>query len=208
MQQFDASGDFIAWSATETVTMPALAHDYQAWWHNPFDPASAVLVELKGQQDQTLQRPLGDHEIFHVSGRSVGVAVFDNVRRGYERLLLDCVTLTAEDETKFDALFGGYNDGTIPIVCIRTNPTTRYPAPLFAVVETAKQPLNLSAADAGPHLNWAAAGDEVAPPAEAIVVTLLGYDDFTAFYSDYAAFTAAYTDYREAQLDYSIAGTA
>jgi hypothetical protein len=207
VQQFDAGGEFIAWSSAETVTMPPLTHNYQAWWHNPFDPSSAVLVEFRGG-DRTLQRPLGDHDVFQIPGRSVGVAIFNNARRGYEKLQLDCVTLTVEDEAKFDALFGGYDDNTIPIVCIRSNPATRLPAPLFAVVQAAKQPLDLDPADAGEHLNWAAVGDEVAPPAEAIVVTLLGYDDFTAFYSDYAEFTAAYTDYREAQLDYSIAGTA
>lgn len=207
VEQFDSAGDFVAWSLPEVATLDSPALRWQAWFHNPFEPQGSVRVELMGQRDRSLSRPV-NAEVFQVQARSVGVTVFNGPRRGLQRVVLDCVTLTDDDEAKFDALFGGYDDTTIPVVCVRTHPASRLPGTLFALVSAAKRPIDLDPEDEDGRLEWAVEGDEVAPPAEGIVTVLLGYDDFTAFYADYAEFTAAYTDYRQAQLDYSIAGTA
>jgi len=203
----DALGALLEYSAPAVVTlsMPASAPAYAAWFHNPLDPASSVRVELRGQNNRQLTRPV-DYEVFRVPGRSVGVAIFGGSRRGYERLVLDCVTMTAEDEGRFDALFGGYDDFTIPIVCVRAHPVTRLPATLFALVG-APSKVPLDGVDMGGQLWWGLEGDEVAPPPEAFVTALLDYAAFTAFYSSYAEFTASYVDYTTASRDYTIAGT-
>lgn len=204
---FDGNGDRIEYSDVETVTLPAPAHPFLAWWHNPLEPENSVLVEMRGSATRTLQRPV-DVEVLRVRGRSVGVAMFSNARSGMERIVLDCVTMTTSDRDRFDTLFGEYDDPTtIAIVCVRAHPAAELPPTLFAVVGAPSR-LIYDGANVGELAYWSATGSEVAPPPEALVMSLLGYDDFTAFYDDYAAFTAAYADYREAQVDYSIAGTA
>jgi hypothetical protein len=204
VQQFDEDGDFHSWSPAETVTL-SVNDPTVTYIHNPFDPQSTVAVRMLPEAARFLTRPV-DVELYKVQRRTAAVAVF-GTRGGLTRIPLDCTIETAADADKFDALFGGYDDETIPVLCIRAAPAMRLPATLFAVVRDPQQmPMDFSTG--GTITDWRLTGDEVAPPAEAIVVTLLGYDDFTAFYTDYAEFTAAYVDYREAQLDYSIAGTA
>lgn len=204
VEQFDSAGDFIAWSDSEVAELPDTAP--YAWFHNPLDPSTAVKVRMLNGAAGVLAREV-DAEQLRPIGRSVGVAYF-GARRGLGRVVLDCIVETEADADAFDALFGGYDDvSTVPILCIRTPPAMRLPPTLFALIGIPEQ-IPLDFAGGGEATKWALLGDEIAPPPEAIVTSLLGYDDFTAFYSDYAAFTAAYPDYRDATRDYTIAGTA
>jgi hypothetical protein len=206
VQQFDAGGNFVSWSTPVTITPPANSDPRVAWFHNPLDPTTSVKVLMTLGAGSTIARPL-DMEILRPKGRSAGVALF-GVRQGVTGVPLDCVTLTEADADLFDALWGGYDDLTvIPIICVRLPKQMRVPSPLFALVASPQQmPLDFS--HAGTLTQWALTGDEISPPPEAIIVALLDYADFTAFYTDYAAFTAAYVDYQTATRDYSIAGTA
>lgn len=211
VQYFNSAGEFIGWSTPEVVTLPATGAVYDAWFHNPLDPSTSVKVELRGQGERSLRRPI-DVETFRPANRSVGVAIFRGPRRGFEGLVLDCMTTSVEDETRFDALFGGYDDATVPIVCIRAAPQAKLPPVLFALIAD-PQMAPYDGADFDALMPWRLTGNEVAPPAAALVVALLSYADFTAFYTalgagDYAGFTAAYLDYTEASRDYSIAGAA
>lgn len=211
VQYFDADGAFIGWSDAETVSIAGLAQTYYAWFHSPLDPSVAVRVELRGQTGRSLRRPL-DADLMRPAGRSLNIAIINGPRRGLQGVVLDCVTTSAEDEAVLDSLFGGYDETNIPIVCVRADPVTRLPPTLFALVrDPAKLPID--DADMGELLWWDLVGDEVVPPAEALVVALLSYSDFTAFYSaigggDYDEFTSAYADYTEASRDYSIADAA
>jgi hypothetical protein len=200
-EHLDGAGDFVSWSDSETVTLTeGLIED--AWFHNPFDPTTSVHVVITLDAAQEISRPV-DVEKFKVKGRSVPV-IISGPRRGVEQLVLDCSTLTLADATKFDALFGTYDDDTVPIVCVRTHPNLFLPPTLFAVIEDPiKRPT--IARQGGTVVDWLLLADETAPPVEAAITALLDYADFTAYYSDYAEFTAAYADYREAQRDYSIA---
>lgn len=204
VQHFDGSGDFLSWSDAEAVTL-ALPSPFYAVFHNPFDPESSVVVEMLDTAASELYRPT-DYELFRVKGRSVGIGIF-GTRHGITKAQLDCFTSTITEANRFDALFGDYDSDTVPIVCVRTPPVMQLPQPLFAVASPSRLP-SYRFRDGDEDTVWRIVGDEIAPPVEAAIVALLGYDDFTAFYADYAEFTAAYTDYREAQLDYSIAGTA
>jgi hypothetical protein len=203
VEQFDSSGDFISFSLPEVAT---LDDSELAWIHNPVDPSTSVSVEMLRPAASSLVRPL-DAEVFRVVGRSVGVVLF-GTRQGLSNVQLDCLVRSEADADRFDALFGAYDDdATVPILCVRPPSTMRLPATLFALVSTPEQvPINFRAA--GTLTRFTMSADEVSPPPEAVVTSLLGYDDFTAFYADYAAFTAAYSDYEAATRDYSIAGTA
>lgn len=204
VEQFDALKNFVAWSETETTVLTG--DPLYAWFHNPLDPATSLKVRMLSTAAAAHLRPLNS-EVLRVQGRSVGVALF-GARSGLTGVPLDCFTETPTDAVKFDALFGGYDDNqTVPILCIRTPVEMQLPPTLFALVAQ-PQRVPVDARSGGSRTKWLLQGDEVAPPPEAIITVLLGYDDFTAFYADYAAFTAAYTDYREAQRDYSIAGSA
>jgi hypothetical protein len=189
-------------SATASTT---LVGDGWAWIHNPFDPSTSLKVKMLTGAGDTITRPI-DAEVFRIRGRSVGVAIF-GARRGVQKVQLDCITETEADADKLDALFGDYDDvDTVPILCIRAPKIMRLPPTLFALIgEPGQRPFNFHRG--GEATQWSLSGDEIAPPPEAIITSLLGYDDFTAFYATYAAFTAAYTDYRAATRDYSIAGT-
>lgn len=204
VQQFDASGDFISYSTPATIT-PAMPEEGYGWIHNCLDPSSAVRVQFAGSAGARITRPL-DSEVYRIPGRTVGVAL-SRGRRGVEQLAIDCITQTVEDAERFDALFGGYDDDTTPILCVRSRPEMLFPQPLYALVSApAYVPINnrIGREDA----RWLMNADEVAPPPSAIVAALLTYADFTAFYSTYVAFSAAYADYTEASRDYTIAGTA
>lgn len=203
-QQFDSSGNFVSYTTPVAVTLPDLGRNL-AWFHNPLDPTTAVQMKMAEGSGAALVRAT-NASVQAVQGRSVGVAMF-GVRGGLKQVVLDCVAETAAQADAFDALFGAYDDvTTVPILCIRTPSIMRLPSPLFAVVgDPAQMPANF--ANGGSATQFGLTGDEVSPPPEAVVVTLLGYDDFTAFYADYAAFTAAYPDYQTATRDYSIAGT-
>jgi hypothetical protein len=203
VEQFDASGVFLSWSTTATTTLPG--DPGYAYIHNPFDPSTTVKVKMAGGAADEITRPI-DAEVFRIRGRSVGVAIF-SARRGVTKVSLDCITETEADADKFDLLFGDYDDDdTVPILCVRAPKIMRLPPTLFALIgEPGQRPFNFHRG--GESTQWKLSGDEIAPPPEAIITSLLGYDDFTAFYSDYAAFTSAYADYRAATRDYSIAGT-
>lgn len=204
VQHFDALGNFMFWSTPVTTTL--VGESRYAWFHNPLDPSTSLRLLMLNGVAGSLVRPL-DAEVLRIQGRSVGVTMF-GARKGVQGVVLDCMTETLGDAHLFDSMFGGYDDTeTVPILCIRATLEMRLPPTLFALVG-APQQLPFDATQGGETTRWGLQGDEVAPPAEAIITSLLGYDDFTAFYADYAAFTAAYTDYREAQRDYSIAGTA
>lgn len=203
VEQFDSAGEFVSWSDPEVAT---LTGDGRTWIHNPVDPATAVQVDMLSTAADELVRPI-DSEVFRIRGRSAGVTLF-GTRWGLTQVVLDCLTHSLLDAARFDALFGGYDDSeTVPILCIRTPPAMLLPPTLFAVVAAPRQ-IAWDNTDPLETVKWGLVGDEVSPPAEAVVIALLGYDDFTAFYADYDAFEAAYTDYQEAQRDYSIAGTA
>lgn len=203
-EQFDSSGNFVSWSDAETITLTAPDVDV-AWLHNPFDPSTSVRVDVTIGAARDVVRP-NNAELFRPKGRSAPIVISDT-RSGVTGVLLTVTTVTLNDADKIDDLFGGYDDGTVPIIVIRTHPLFRLPQPFFAYCD---QPRMLAAATraGGEFVDFELTADEVAPPVEASVTALLDYADFTAAYADYAAFTAAYADYAEATRDYSIAGTA
>lgn len=204
VEEFDAAGDFRSWSEPVTVSMDGPL-DY-FWIHNPLDPATSIKLRVLYGDAATITRPV-EAQVFRMLGRSVGVALFGQ-RHGVERVVLDTMTETTADASRFDALFGGYDElGAVPIVCIRPPVAMRLPPTFYGlIVEPTHLDFNIHLK--GQIARWQLVADEIAPPPAALVSSLLDYADFTGFYADYAAYTAAYVDYLEAQRDYSIAGTA
>jgi hypothetical protein len=204
-EHFDSSGDFVSWSDSETVTLTEGDLEV-AYLHNPFDPSTSVQVVMSVEAASTVVRP-SNAEKFAVKGRSVPV-IISQPRKGVEGVLLDFSTRTLAAAESVETILGGYDDDTVPIVCVRTHPNMLLPPTFFAYIDRpTKRQLNVRRD--GEIIDWLMAADEVAPPVEAAITVLLDYADFTAFYTaGYDVFTAAYADYQEATRDYSIAGTA
>ena len=204
-EHFDSAGVFVSYSDPATVTLDAGLIEV-AYLHNPFSPATAVQVVMSINAASEITRPTSS-ERFAVMGRSVPV-IISQPRHGVEGVTLDCSTITLADASSLDSLFGGYDDDTVPIVCVRTHPNLYLPPTFFATVERPSKRL-LNVRQGGTIIDWFMTADEVAPPVEAAVTVLLDYADFTAFYTGgYDVFTAAYADYQTATRDYTIAGTA
>lgn len=204
-EHFDSAGDFVSWSDSETVTLDEGLIEV-AYLHNPFDPSTSIQVVMSVGAAATITRPTS-FEKFDVKGRSVPV-IISQPRRGVEGVVLDCSTTSLAAAEGLEAIFGGYDDDTVPIVCVRTHPNLFLPGTFFATIERpSKRALNVR--QGGEIIDWYMSADEVAPPVESAVTVLLDYADFTAFYTTgYDVFTAAYADYQEATRDYTIAGTA
>lgn len=202
---FDVEGLSIGFDSPVTVTLASVADvwgDSVAWFHDPLDPSTSVKVSLLGGAGHGISRPI-PADVGFVSGRSVGV-VFPGTRQGVQRLTLDCVTESREDGDRFDALFGRYDSDALGVVCVRTRPRTRFPSTLFAFVGS---PVGQARDYDSWALNWFMEGDEVVPPVPAVVVPLLTYADFTAYYATYQDFTDSYPDYITATRDYSVKGS-
>ncbi|WP_382307274.1 hypothetical protein [Herbiconiux sp. UC225_62] len=198
-QYFDGGGNAVGYSEQASVRLPALTRG-TAWWHNPLDPESAVRVMMGPNAASELTREI-ESELLRVRNRSVGVMI-GGVRQGLTKIPLDCITLTPGESARFDALFGGYDRIVTGVVCIRPSGVIPLPGVLFANVSApTQQPYNRKQR-VDPSSDWPLVGDEVAPPAPAIVRALLTYQDFEDFYSSYAEFEAAYPSYQEASRDY------
>lgn len=197
-EYFDASGVSIGFSDPATATLSGLKPN-QAWFHNPLDPSSGVLVTiLSGFAGQIVRGT--DADVASIPGRSVGLT-FPGTRGGVQGVVLDCYTSTRDDSKRFDALFGGYDSDALSIVCVRARPETWLTPTLFAYV--GKPGLNPVGYD-GEAVRWGLTGDETVPPTPAVITPLLTYADFTAFYSTYADFTSSYATYLEASRDYTV----
>lgn len=200
-EYFDASGNSTGFSDPATVTLTGLNVDH-AWFHDPLDPSSGVLVEIMDGFARNLSRPT-DSDGANIPGRSVGLT-FPGTRQGVQGVVLDCYTGTRADGKAFDAIFGGYDSDALSIVCVRARPETWLEPTFFAFVgKPSMQPRQA----AGMEVYWALTGDETVPPTPAVITPLLTYQAFTDWYSTYADFTSSYADYLTAARDYSILET-
>lgn len=201
---FDSSGLSLGFDSPKTVSLAFVEGPWgtsAAWFHDPLDPATAVLVSLTGGAGHPIAR-FTPGDVVSGPRRSVGIA-FPGTRGGVRGLTLDCVTESLEDGNRLDSLLGGYDSDALSIVCVRTHPRTRFPGTLFAFVS---EPVKAARDYDSWALQWAMDGDEVAPPAPAVLVPLLTYQDFANYYSTYQAFADAYPSYITASRDYSVKG--
>jgi hypothetical protein len=201
LAEWFTDGLSVGFSEPVTTTLYGL-EEVWAWFHNPLDPQSSVKVRLLlGAAAQIVRNT--DGTVLSIPGRSVGLTL-PGTRGGVKQVVLDCYTDTKEDTEKFDALFGGYDDDALSIVCVRALPETWLPPTLFAFVASpVKRPLG----NQGQRATWGVTGDETVPPAPAFITPLLTYQHFTDFYAAYDQFTAAYPTYLDASRDYSIVGS-
>jgi hypothetical protein len=200
-QLFAADGSDLGFTESSTTAVEF----YQAVIHQPLDPRRAAVVDLRPEFAQTIQRSrMGD--IVYPLGRPRGVWVSTG-SKGITGLDLTVVTDTLEQADALLSVWGKGDDVQIPVICLRVDPVLRLPMPLFAAVpEPVEQRPNPYAAEN--TIDWPLKGDEVDPPAEAIVQALLTYADLEAVFPDYDSLEAAYLTYLDMETDFDLAGSA
>lgn len=202
-QQFDADGTKLGYTRPFTTQLDVDG----TWVHNVFNPASAVPVTPAGTAFSSLKRSIpGD--LYWASGSGVATAI-SGQRRGLEDVDVSFLTFDLPTADKVDLMFGDpYASPSVPpVLCIRTGAKqrSRLPQPFFAYIPDPTQvPLDL--ANGGELIRWECAATEVAPPAAALVTSVLTYDDIDGAYATYAAMDAAYSTYLERDRDYSLVG--
>ncbi len=188
-------------SAPVTLDVPDM------WVHNPLDPSTSMRVEFRATAARDLSRPVSGN-VFYPSRRRVAVVVAGE-RQGLRGVTLDVVVDTIEDADKFAALVGDYRRTTVPVLCFRVgaNDRVRLPRPLFASVMDPRE-IDLTYATGGTSIAFAIEGDEVSPPAPALVIPVLTRADLNAYYATRAALNADNATRLAANRRYDLAGTA
>lgn len=202
-EMFDTAGMTLGFTDAATVQVD----EPNMWAHNPLNPAGGVKVAFRGNAARDLSRPV-DGATFYPQGRRVGVVISGH-RRGLQGVTLDIIVDTVEDADKFAALVGDYSTTTVPVLCFRlgANDRVRLPRPLFAAVfDPREQDVNYVLG--GSQIAFAMTGDEVSPPAPALVIPLLTRADINAFYATRAAVKADNISRLAVNRRYDLGGTA
>lgn len=203
-EMFDSSGLSLGFTGTATVNVDVA----ETWVHNPLDPQGATTVAFRRSALQDIQRPF-EGDIVYPQGRIVGVVVAGQ-RRGVQDANLDVIVDTVEQADALQAMFGGYDSSTVPVICFRigANDRVRIPRPFFAGVLTMSEQDQNYVIGTGEKIAYSIKGSEVSPPTPALVVPLLTRADLNAAFSTRAALNAFYLTRLEANRDYARAGTA
>jgi hypothetical protein len=198
----DQVGNSLGFVSSAAATLPVT----DIWIHQPLDPTRAVKVDMTDESALELARGF-DGEMIYTDGATAGRWI------GGRRRALENVTLVAETDTidaadALQAVFGGYGDDQIPVICVRTPPTfSRLPRTFFlAVPKPTERDINIRYG--GNLSTLVMSGDESLPPAPGLVVALLRYADTDAFFGSYAAIDSAYGSYLARDRDYAKAGYA
>lgn len=178
------------------------------WMHDPLHPAGAVPVELYPSTGAEISRPVPG-TISRPRGRRGGV-VLAELRQGVSGLRFDVVTTDLATADRVQALLGGEDRTTVPVVCVRLGGDERrlrVPQPLFLGV--------LDIVEVGLTVRWGGGdtlqkmvGDEVDPPVPGLVVPLLTAADLNVFYATAAALNGDNLTAAAANRRYDLAGTA
>lgn len=196
------------WAGSTPLGRVALGATEMAWAggaviQQPLDPSLSVEAVLKWGTANELARESPGALVF-----SSGAVAPDYVGFGPRRALqgVDIVLDVAEsDRETLHASLGTYAQSQLPIWLIRA-PDVRWPAVFFChvprLVEVDRSGYG------GNVLSYVLKVDEVNPPAAALVISLLSYDDLDVSYASYTAMDAAYASYDIRDRDYSLAGAA
>jgi hypothetical protein len=177
-EMFDPDGTSLGFTSTASITV----NETGTWVHNPLNPSGAVRVAFRGNAARDLSRPV-EGDVFYPMGRRVGVVVAGQ-RRGLSGVQLDVVTDTLEQADKVADLLGSYSYTTVPTLCFRVGAfdRVRLPRPLFAAVLDVREQ-DMTYEIGGSTIAFEMQGDEVAPPATGLFISLLTRADVNAYYS-------------------------
>lgn len=196
-EMFDAAGKSLGYTESSTTTVEFRGTVI----HQPIDPERAVQVRLAVDAVPSTVRPF-EGDIVRPIGRPVPVYVGTG-RTGLTGVVLNALTLTAGDDAAMSAVFGGYEDVQLPVLCVRSSLPTGLPGTLFIVVQQPER-VPQDAQTGGTTVKWLLTGDEVAPPVENIVGALLAYSDIENAFTSYSAVENGYLTYLDLETDFDL----
>jgi hypothetical protein len=202
-EMFDSTGASVGFTATAVATLNV----YECWVHNPLDPAGAVAIDITDLSGRSIVRPV-DGQKYNPENRPLAVFITGR-RRGVEGVQMLFETDDDATASKFDAMFGGYeeDDQQVPVLCIRATPFLDLPTPFFAgTLAPSRKPVNVHMG--GALRGWEAEADEASPPFAGVVVALLRRMDIDYAFASRNARDAAYSSRLAVDRDYSKAGIA
>lgn len=205
----DGSGGF---SPAETITLDesVMGADYgKVFLHNVLAPSRSIEYRpLAGAFGELKRSTPGDRYTPQGTGlpRWVG-----GTRSGLQNVDLSGYTGTLEDAATLERMLGDPydpDDGTIPILCVRTPPLYRIPGALIVVVEeSTARPLTQS--QSGTGTLWPLVGNEVEPPFLGLVEPAVTWADIAARFpgpTGAREYAAIYSSLKEMARDYSLSG--
>ncbi|QPE05315.1 hypothetical protein IT882_04400 [Microbacterium schleiferi] len=198
-EMFDVDGISLGYTPTATVTLDVAT----TWVHNPLDPWNAVEIDLADSSGKALTRPVNGQRYYP---EQRPLAVFITGRRlGLQGVELFMSTDSASIATKFESMIGGYENQSVPVLCVRTPPLIDIPRTFFAGVLSPKAvPVNVHLG--GTLRRWELVADEAEPPFPGIIVPLLTRDDIDAAFDTRDEMDAAYATRLDIDRDFSKAG--
>lgn len=191
--------------ALGTVTVPWVGDPMSVLVQQPLDPHLSIEVfNLSGSWTSLTQVAPG--ELVYNEGQPLGTLVGFGPRRGFENVQIDFGVASREAAAALRATLGSEAQPQLPIWLIRGGDDF-LPRVFFCVISRLVE-VDI---DNTSGLGWSrfqATVSECKPPAPALVVSILSYDDLDAAYVSYTARDAAYASYDEQDRDYSLAGLA
>lgn len=191
--------------ALGSTTVPWVGDENSIIIQNPLDADLSVEVpKLDGTWPSLTRETPGD--LVFTEGASLPVYVGFGPRRGFQGVAVQFAAPTRAIAAAVHATLGDHGTPQLPIWLIRGDGTL-LPRVFFGRVKSLTEvDIDLRMGD-----EWSAFQaevDEVAPPAPAILNSILSYDDLDAGYASYTAMDAAYASYDAKDRDYSLAGLA
>lgn len=177
----------------------------------PLDPTLCVLVKNMAGSWPIVRRS-APGEAVHSEGAELPSLVGMGPRRGAEDVPVD---FEASDRATAAAVWATLGTRAAPqlqVWLVRSPNPGLLPPVFFAWVKELREvdiSVGVSKGQGGGGVSrFRAVVQEIKPPAPALVVSLLSYDDLDAGYASYTARDAAYASYDEQDRDYSLAGLA
>lgn len=201
---YNRAGTKIAETGSTSITVQAESQEHVRI-HNPLDPKATVLIRFEVSAAATRSRHFGG-EVVQPIGRRLG-ALVSTGRSGYRGFPLDVIAETVEQSEQLENIFGLGEVQRLPALCIRV-PQSHYRMRLPSVLFVA-----VLKPDAIPHPTddaeiWRLSGDEISPPAPALVMPILTRDDIKAAYATRDALKADNPTRNAITTRYDLAGGA
>lgn len=191
--------------ALGSVIVPWIGDTKTVLLQQPLDPnLSLEVFNLAGSWPSLTQSAPG--EGVYTDGGTLPTFVGFGPRRGFEDVSIDFGVSSRADAVKLRATLGTDEQPQLPIWLIRGGDSF-LPRVFFCMVKTLVEVDINNRMERG-WSRFQATVTECKPPAPALLVSLLSYNDLDAAYASYTARDAAYASYDEQDRDYSLAGLA
>lgn len=191
--------------AVGSVTLPFVGDANTVIIQQPLDPALSVeVIKLDGTWPELTRATPGD--LVFTEGAVLPTYVGFGPRRGLQGVEVDLAVSSRAQANALHATLGTYSDPQLPIWLIRGDGT--FLPRIFFCRVAALTEVDIDVRMGDEWSGFRATVDEVAPPAPAIVNSILSYDDLDAGYASYTTMDSAYASYDAKDRDYTLAGLA